>query len=89
MVAWRAHMDDQAEEDLHHEAASFFDSVDSTPTGSVDSGRSTASEARQPLLCQLDVTGSNRSASAVKHETPKPLKNKHFPEENSLVLRPF
>ena len=88
MVAWRAHMDDQAEEDLHHEDASSIDSVDSTPTGSVDSGRSTASEERQPLfsaaawrglvgrvrhLCtqaigqgQLDVTGSNRSASAVK-----------------------
>ena len=82
-------MDDQAEEDLHHEDASSIDSVDSTPTGSVDSGRSAASEARQPLfsaaalrglvgwavrhLCiqaigqrQLDVTGSNRSASAVK-----------------------
>ena len=58
-------------------------------TGSVDSGRSTASEAPQPLFsaaawrglvgrmvrhlciqaigqCQLDVAGSNRSASAVK-----------------------
>ena len=88
MVFWRIHMDDQAEEDLHHEDVSSVDSVDSTPTGSVESGRSTASEARQPLFsaaswrglvgrvvrhlciqaigqCQLDVTGSNRSAAAV------------------------
>ena len=40
-------MDDQAEEDLHHEDA---DSVDSTLTGSVDSGRSAVSQARQPLF---------------------------------------
>ena len=50
MEAWRAHMDDQAEEDVHHEDASSIDSVDSTRTGSVDSGLSTASEARQPLF---------------------------------------
>ena len=43
-------MDDQAEEDLHHEDASSIDSVDSTPTGSVESGRSMALEARQPLF---------------------------------------
>ena len=82
-------MDDQAEEDLHHEDASSVDSLDSTPTGSVESSRSTASKARQPLFsaaawrglvgrvvrhlciqaigqCQLDVKGSNTSASAVK-----------------------
>ena len=57
VVAWRAHMDDQAEEDLHHEDASSIDSVDSTPTGSVDSGRSTASRSTAAPLLLPGVDG--------------------------------
>ena len=60
MVAWRAHMDVQAEEDLQHEDADSIDSVDSTTTGSVDSGRSTASEARQPLFSAAAATFASK-----------------------------
>ena len=64
MVAWRAHMDDQAEEDLHHEDASSIDSVDSTPTGSVDSGHSTASISSKQDPCKTHLCrrcGSQRA----------------------------